>query len=134
MATRRRGTTGTTDHTARSSDTAGFGTGATKRLFRQDEGVAGWDPTTPMMPTTSSNAARPRTVAAGYDASSNILRVQFRSGSVYEYFDVEPRVWRNFQRVKSPGRAINRTLNFYDYREVSQEELMEEAATMDVDL
>jgi hypothetical protein len=69
----------------------------------------------PYQPTPSINPARPRTLAAGYDSDSKTLRVRFRDGTVYEYFNVPQRVWRNFRRVKSPGRAINRTLNYYDY-------------------
>lgn len=69
----------------------------------------------PYQPTPSINPPRPRTLAAGYDPRTQTLRVKFRDGPVYEYHDVPPRVWRNFKRVKSPGRAINRVLNFYDY-------------------
>lgn len=69
----------------------------------------------PYTPTPSINPPRPRTQAAGYSADTQTLRVKFRTGAVYEYYDVPPNVWRNFQRVKSPGRLINRTLNDYAY-------------------
>jgi hypothetical protein len=69
----------------------------------------------PYAPTPSINPPRPRTQAAGYSSQTQTLRVKFRSGAVYEYYDVPPNVWRNFQRVKSPGRLINRTLNQYSY-------------------
>lgn len=69
----------------------------------------------PYQPTPSINPPRPRTLAAGYNRETETLRVRFRDGQVYEYFDVPERVWRNFKRVKSPGRAINRTLNQYEY-------------------
>lgn len=69
----------------------------------------------PYQPTPSINPPRPRTLAAGYDKSTETLRVRFRDGAIYEYYDVPERVWRNFKRVKSPGRAINRTLNQYEY-------------------
>ena len=62
----------------------------------------------PYQPTPSINPPRPRTLAAGYDRSSETMRVRFRDGAVYEYYNVPPRVWNNFKRVKSPGRAINR--------------------------
>lgn len=71
----------------------------------------------PYQPTPSINPPRPRTLAAGYDADTQTLRVRFRDGAGYEYYNVPPRVWRNFKRVKSPGRAINRTLNQYPYAE-----------------
>ena len=69
----------------------------------------------PYAPTPSINPPRPRTQGAGYSADTQTLRVKFRDGAVYEYYDVPPNVWRNFQRVKSPGRLINRTLNNYAY-------------------
>lgn len=69
----------------------------------------------PYQPTPSINPPRPRTLAAGYDSQTQTLRVRFRDGAIYEYYDVPQNVWRNFRRVKSPGRLINRTLNNYDY-------------------
>jgi hypothetical protein len=69
----------------------------------------------PYQPTPSINPPRPRTLAAGYDRDSQTLRVRFRNGQVYGYYNVPPNVWRNFKRVKSPGRAINRTLNNFAY-------------------
>lgn len=69
----------------------------------------------PYSPTPSINPPRPRTLAAGYAADTDVLTVKFRDGAVYEYYDVPQNVWRNFQRVKSPGKAINRTLNQYAY-------------------
>jgi len=47
--------------------------------------------------------------------SQQTLRIRFRNGQVYGYYNVPPNVWRNFKRVKSPGRFINRVLNFYPY-------------------
>ena len=69
----------------------------------------------PYQPTPSINPPRPRTLAAGYDAKTQTLRIRFRDGVGYEYYNVPPRVWRNFKRVKSPGRAVNRVLNNYEY-------------------
>lgn len=70
-------------------------------------------------PTATTNPARPRTLQAGYyrdrDESTGVLRVRFRDGTPWEYHDVPPNVWRNFRRVKSPGRFINRVLNNYPY-------------------
>lgn len=69
----------------------------------------------PYQPTPSINPPRPRTLAAGYDMGTQTLFVKFRDGAIYAYEGVPPRVWRNYRRVKSPGRAINRTLNNYPY-------------------
>lgn len=62
----------------------------------------------PYQPTPSINPPRPRTLAAGYDPDTQTMRVRFRDGVGYEYYNVTPQMWRNFKRVKSPGRAINR--------------------------
>jgi hypothetical protein len=69
----------------------------------------------PYQPTPSINPPRPRTLAAGYDKDSETLRIRFRNGQVYGYYNVPPNVWRNLKRVKSPGRFINRTLNNFPY-------------------
>jgi hypothetical protein len=69
----------------------------------------------PYQPTPSVNPPRPRTLAAGYDRRTETLRVRFRDGTPWEYYNVPPTVWRNFRRVKSPGRFINRTLNNFPY-------------------
>ena len=73
-------------------------------------------------PTDTSNPARPRTQKAGYDRKTQQLRVMFREGAarggetaIYVYYDVPPNVWRNFKRVRSPGKFINRVLNAYPY-------------------
>lgn len=69
----------------------------------------------PYAPTPSINPPRPRTLAAGYDSKAKTLRIRFREGAGYEYYNVPSRVWQNFKRVKSPGRFINRVLNNYEY-------------------
>lgn len=69
----------------------------------------------PYQPTPSINPPRPRTLAAGYDPATQTLRIRFRDGVGYEYYHVPPNVWRNFRRVKSPGRSVNRVLNNYSY-------------------
>lgn len=96
--------------------------GADDSLLRALEAAQDGDNTLllPYQPTPSINPPRPRTRAAGYDAATRTLRVEFRDGTVYGYYDVPPNVWRNFKRVKSPGRAINRTLNNFAY---SREEI-----------
>lgn len=76
-------------------------------------------------PTNTTNPERPRTLQAGYERErdpetgrmgpTGTLRVRFRDGTPWEYYDVPPNVWRNFKRVKSPGRFINRVLNNFDY-------------------
>lgn len=70
-------------------------------------------------PTPTTNPMKPRTLRAGYikerGAATGTLWVIFRDGTPWEYEDVPQNVWRNFRRVKSPGRFINRVLNNFDY-------------------
>lgn len=69
----------------------------------------------PYQPTSTINPGRPRTLAAGYDERSQALRIKFRDGEYYTYYNVPPSVWWKFRRASSPGRYINTTLNNYPY-------------------
>lgn len=69
-------------------------------------------------PTKSSNPGRPRTTAMGYDYGSDRLRVVFREGAVYDYFDVSTAQWWRIKRSASPGRFIDRVLSEHDYTRI----------------
>lgn len=69
----------------------------------------------PYSPTPSINPSKPRTLEAGYDPDNQTLRVRFRDGTPWEYYDVPPNIWRSFKKSESPGRFINRILNNYTY-------------------
>lgn len=71
-------------------------------------------------PTRTSNPGRPRTVAMGYDYGTDTLRVQFREGAVYDYFDVTTAEWWRLKRSASPGRFINRVLPGHEYTRVDE--------------
>lgn len=73
------------------------------------------EPLLSYQPTPTINPGRPRTLAAGYDERSQSLRIKFRDGAYYTYYNVPPSVWYKFQRAQSPGRFINSTLNSYPY-------------------
>lgn len=47
----------------------------------------------------SSNLA-----SVGYDEESKTLEIQFHSGGVYEYYDVEKSVYEELMNVESHGR------------------------------
>lgn len=53
---------------------------------------------------TSSNVA-----AVGYEASSSTLEVEFKNGSVYQYFDVPADHFRALSdgRLRSVGKYLN---------------------------
>jgi KTSC domain len=70
-------------------------------------------------PTKTSNPGRPRTIAMGYDYESDRLRVVFREGAVYDYFDVSTAEWWRMKRSASPGRFLNRVLSTHEYTRIS---------------
>ncbi len=58
------------------------------------------------VPTKTTNPARPRTIAAGYDNATRTLSVVFRDGTPWNYYDVTPLQAANFRRAQSKGRFI----------------------------
>lgn len=65
-----------------------------------------------LVPTSSSNPDRPRTVAAGYDADEEKLTVMFRDGTLYNYYEVDESEWEAFKANRSKGAVIYRLLDF----------------------
>lgn len=92
------------------------------REFGRQEGVDEAIPYTyrPTKTTWPGNGWKHRrTTAAGYDRTTQTLRVQFfTNGAQYDYLDVPPSVARSFRRTPSPGKFINRVLNKYEYHRV----------------
>jgi hypothetical protein len=67
-------------------------------------------------PTASSKPSDPRTSAAGYDAATQRLMIQWGDGGTpYYYYGVTPQEWDAFQESSSPGRYINSVLNYKNY-------------------
>ncbi|MGY4225017.1 hypothetical protein ACVMIH_002378 [Bradyrhizobium sp. USDA 4503] len=65
-------------------------------------------------PVTSSNVAE-----VGYDPNSRILEVQFKTGAVYQYFDVPQQLYDELWRASSIGGFINSNLKgHYRYARV----------------
>lgn len=64
-----------------------------------------------------------RTIAAGYDRSRGIIRIQFfTDNSVYDYgmdSPIPPYVAYQFRVNQSPGRFINSTLESYGYTRIN---------------
>lgn len=50
-------------------------------------------------PVTSSNIK-----AVGYDPSTNVLEVEFSSGTIYQYADVPAQVYKDLMEAESVGR------------------------------
>ena len=59
-----------------------------------------------VVPTSTINPDRPRTVAAGYDKYDQKITVVFRDGTFYNYYEVSPQEWQRFKAVVSKGRYI----------------------------
>lgn len=59
-----------------------------------------------VVPTSTTNPERPRTVAAGYDKSEQKITVVFRDGTFYNYYQVSPSEWQAFKARVSKGRYI----------------------------
>jgi hypothetical protein len=66
-----------------------------------------------LVPTSTTNPERPRTVAAGFDEDRLVLTVVFRDGTFYNYYDVEPTTWQEFKQSWSKGVFIRETLDYY---------------------
>ena len=57
-----------------------------------------------VVPTSTSNPQRPRTVAAGYDKDEEKITVVFRDGTFYNYYEVNPNEWATFKATVSKGQ------------------------------
>ncbi|MEG4344529.1 KTSC domain-containing protein [Microcoleus sp. A003_D6] len=49
----------------------------------------------------------------GYDEEEQVLQIEFSSGSVYQYSDVEPEIWESFQDADSTGKFFNSEIKGY---------------------
>lgn len=59
-----------------------------------------------VVPTSTINPERPRTVAAGYDSVEKKITVVFRDGTYYNYYQVDKNEWQAFKARVSKGRYI----------------------------
>ncbi|HKI04251.1 MAG TPA: KTSC domain-containing protein [Thermoanaerobaculia bacterium] len=48
--------------------------------------------------------------SVGYDERSSVLEVEFRSGAVYDYFKVPPKVYRQLLKAPSKGRFVSQRI------------------------
>ena len=66
-----------------------------------------------VVPTSTSNPQRPRTVAAGYDPIRSVITVVFRDGTFYNYYEVTPTQWQQFKTRVSKGKYIYQELDYH---------------------
>lgn len=65
----------------------------------------------PRRPVPSSTIA-----SVGYDARTQTLEVEFRSGAVYQYYAVPQPVYEGLMRAKSHGHYLDRYVKKGGYR------------------
>ena len=46
----------------------------------------------------------------GYDPPTQTLEVFFKSGGIYQYFDVPERIYEDLKKAESPGGYLNREI------------------------
>lgn len=64
-----------------------------------------------VVPTSTTNYQKPRTVAAGYDKARGTLTVVFRDGLFYNYHEVTPTEWAAFKARTCKGCYIREVLD-----------------------
>ena len=87
---------------------------ADPRGWRPEDANGNYDPTPApitIVPTSTINPDRPRTVAAGYDSKQDKLTVIFRDGTYYNYYEVSSSTWKGFKAARSKGRFIAANLD-----------------------
>jgi hypothetical protein len=99
---------------------AAIDTWADTMLGNEDQGLAdqqrtdGYridpDPTAPttlkITSTSTSNPAKPRTLAAGYNPGTKVMTVVFRDGTWWNYYDVPEDIWEGFRQAESKGKYL----------------------------
>lgn len=62
--------------------------------------------------------------SVGYDPTGKVLEVEFQSGKVYRYFNVEPERYETMIHEKSMGSYfLAKIKGEYDYRKVEPDEV-----------
>ncbi len=72
-----------------------------------------------MDPAPQESHNRPRVARAAYDPTAEILRVQFRDGTEWEYYGMSRRDFGRYRRYKSSNRFIEAVANGYPYGEAT---------------
>lgn len=67
-------------------------------------------------PTKTINPADPRTSQAEYYPIAQTLVMHWGDGGrPYNYYNVTPQEWQALRRAPSPGKYINKVLNYHPY-------------------
>jgi hypothetical protein len=58
--------------------------------------------------------------AVGYDPDAQILEVEFKTGEIYEYYEVPLEIHQDLLAASSHGQFFNAFIkNIYDYRKMN---------------
>lgn len=58
-------------------------------------------------------------LSVGYDETTSTLEVEFNSGSIYQYYNIEPALYEQFMQAPSKGQFLNVYIkNAYPYSRV----------------
>jgi len=105
---------------AATAEDADYDTADFRDDVEEDEPQLGAPAELTLVPTSTTNPKRPRTLAAGYDKKLQTLTVLFRDNNngagpvLYNYYDVDNLTWANFKRARSKGRFIRAYLDDHD--------------------
>lgn len=81
---------------------------------------SGVDRTEYLSPPPSTDPGRPRALEAHYNPDNKQLRVVFRNGGTYVYYDVPSATWRALKRNRSFGQTMDRlVINQYEFEKVA---------------
>ncbi len=78
--------------------------------------------------------------SVGYDKQLKLLEIEFRSGSVYQYFDVPTEIYSQLSHAPSAGRYFNKYIAYkfryklvenYSYQEASKQDRINNPPTAD---
>ena len=57
--------------------------------------------------------------SVGYDDTENILEIEFKSGSIYQYFDVPREIYDELMRAQSKGKYFWRWIrDEFEYEKI----------------
>ena len=59
-------------------------------------------------PVLSSNIA-----SIGYDSGTAVLEVEFKSGSVYQYFQIPPGIYQSLMATDAAGQSVGQYFNHH---------------------
>jgi hypothetical protein len=69
-----------------------------------------------LIPTSTINPNRPRTVAAGFDEERGVITIVFRDNTFYNYYSCDEGDWLQFATAHSKGGPAGPIMKFLDHK------------------